>query len=422
MLTSTKVKLYPDKRQQVLLEKHFGGCRFVSNYFLSKRDEYYIANRGAEKSSLNYFGTQSMLIELKKEYPLLYEINSQSLQMSVRFLDSAFKNLFHGYAEHPKFKRSGKNDCFAVPQHIMIEGNSVCFPNFSESIYFRCSEGKLCRVKKVNHIVITKDVGDYYCLIIKETGEQLPEKVSISVGNSVGIDLGVEKFATLSDGTIIGNPRFMERVENRIRRLQRQLLKRRKGSNKRRNPILKLQKKYRKLSSMHEDFLDKVSTAIAKRHDTIVLEDINVRGMVQNQHVSKGLADASFYAFRRRLEWKAHKYGENIILIGGFDPSSKLCANCESVKHDMKLSERVYRCATCGLVIHRDYNASKNIRRIGLVNVGLVRSEFTPVEIATSCLYGIYPYRQIWVAEAGGSVREGGVARIVHIHTLFGEC
>ncbi len=157
------------------------------------------------------------------------------------------------------------------------------------------------------------------------------------------------------------------------------------------------------LKDMREDFYDKVSTAIAKQYDTIVIEDLNVQGMMQNHHIAKSLSDVSFYSFKQKLLYKAEKYGKNIIEIGRFDPSSKICSRCGNIKHDLKLSDRIYHCDVCGLTIDRDHNASKNIRKIGLIKVGSVRSELTPVEIATSGLYGIYPYRQMSVVEAGSS-------------------
>ncbi|WP_297214984.1 transposase [Thermoplasma sp.] len=201
----------------------------------------------------------------------------------------------------------------------------------------------------------------------------------------------------------IENPRFIKKVEKRIRRLQRQLSRKQKGSNNRNKHVLKLQKEYMNLKDMREDFYDKVSTAIAKQYDTIVIEDLNVQGMMQNHHIAKSLSDVSFYSFKQKLLYKAEKYGKNIIEIGRFDPSSKICSRCGNIKHDLKLSDRIYHCDVCGLTIDRDHNASKNIRKIGLIKVGSVRSELTPVEIATSGLYGIYPYRQMSVVEAGSS-------------------
>ncbi len=402
MIMTVKVKLYPNEKQKVLLEKHFGSCRFVYNYFLAKRDEYYITHKNAKKSSLSYFDTQSMLTELKKQNPWLYEINAQSLQMSLRFLDNAFKNFFHKNTEHPKFRKKGRNEYFAIPQHIKIKGNRIRFPKFSEGIYFKGSEKKLSEIKGINQIIITKDSGYYYCSIIYETPEKFPEKKPLSEKNSVGIDLGIEKFATLSNGIAIDNPKFIEKIEKRIKKLQKQLSRKQKGSNNRRKQILKLQKKYMMLRNMREDFLDKVSTAIAKQFDTIILEDLNVQGMIQNHHVAKSIADVSFYNFKQKLKWKAEKYGKNVIEIGRFEPSSKLCSVCGNEK-ELKLSDRIYRCNVCGLVMDRDYNAARNIKKMGLIKVGLVQSEFTPVEIATSGLHGIYPYRQMSVVKAGSS-------------------
>jgi putative transposase len=403
MITTTKVKLYPNQVQNILIEKHFGSCRFVYNYFLNKRDEYYITHKDAKKASLNYFDTQNMLTKLKKQYPWLYEVNSQSLQMSLRFLDNAFKNFFHKNADHPKFKKKGRDDYFAVPQYIKIEKNRIYFPKFKDGISFKGSKEKLKEIKDVNELIITKDAGNYYCSIVYEKDEELPEKKELSAENSIGIDLGIEKFATLSNGMAVENPRFINKVENSIKKLQKQLSKKQKGSNNRKKGILKLQRKYMKLRNMREDFLDKVSTAIAKQYDTIIIENLNVQSMQQNHYIAKSIGDMSFYNFKQNLLWKADRFGKNLVEIGRFDPSSKLCSRCGNLKRDLKLSDRIYHCNVCNLKIDRDLNASLNIKKMGLIKVGLVQSEFTPVETATSGLYGIYPYRQMSVVESGSS-------------------
>jgi putative transposase len=403
MITATKVKLYPNEAQKVLLEKHFGSCRFVYNYFLNKRDEYYITHKDAKKASLNYLDTQNMLTELKKQYPWLYEVNSQSLQMSLRFLDNAFKNFFHKNADHPKFRKKGRDDYFAVPQYIKIKGNRIYFHKFKEGIRFIGSEKKLAEIKDVNHVVITKDAGYYFCSIIYEKEDELPKKKLLSAENSVGIDLGVEKFVTLSNGIFVENPRFVAKKEKRIKRLQKQLSKKKKGSNNHRKQKLRIQRIYRDLKNEREDFQDKISTAIAKQYDTIIMEDLNVQGMMQNHRIAKSITDVSFYNFKQKLLWKADRFGKNIVELGRFDPSSKLCSRCGNLKKDLKLSDRIYHCDVCGVTMDRDYNAARNIRKMGLIKVGLVQSEFTPVETATSGLCGIYPYRQMSVVESGSS-------------------
>jgi len=150
-----------------------------------------------------------------------------------------------------------------------------------------------------------------------------------------------------------------------------------------------------KLQNVREGLLDKASTAIAKRYDTIIIEGLNVQGMMQNHHIAKSIGDVSFYAFKLKLEWKAEMYGRNMIEIGRFDPSSKLCSNCGGLKTNLKLSNRIYHFDACGLAIDRGYNTSKHIRGMGLIKVGPVRPEFTPVEIATSGLRGLCPYGQM---------------------------
>ncbi len=195
----------------------------------------------------------------------------------------------------------------------------------------------------------------------------------------MGIDLGIEKFAALSDGLAIANPGPVN-VE-KIKRLQRQLSRKKKGSKNRKKQRIRLQRKYKELRDKREDFLDKVSTAIAKRYDLIAVEDLNVKGMMRN-HLAKAIADASWYTFKQKLKWKAEKYGKNLVEIGRFDPSSKLCSRCGIIKHDLTLSDRAYHCDACGLTMDRDLNAAINILNIGLIKVGLVRPELTPVEIA----------------------------------------
>ena len=143
--------------------------------------------------------------------------------MSLRFLDNAFKSFFRKNAKHPKFRKKGKNDYFAVPQQIKKEGQKICFLKFSEGIYFKGSEKELSEIKGINQIVITKDADDYYYSIIYEIDEGLPEKKLISAENSVGIDLGIKKFVTLSNGIAIENPGFIKKVEKMINRLKKQL-------------------------------------------------------------------------------------------------------------------------------------------------------------------------------------------------------
>jgi len=151
------------------------------------------------------------------------------------------------------------------------------------------------------------------------------------------------------------------------------------------------------------DFNHKASTAMAKRYDTVVIEDLNIRGLQGNHHLAKGITDQGWHRFTDMLEYRLKWKGEELIRMGRFEPSSGLCSICGNIKHDLKLSGRIYHCDACGLVIDRDYNASKNIRRMGLIKVGPERPEFAPVEIATSGLRGLCPYGRMSAFEAGAS-------------------
>ena len=166
---------------------------------------------------------------------------------------------------------------------------------------------------------------------------------------------------------------------------------------------MKIEGKYKKLRNLRDDFIDKASTAIAKRYDAIFMKNLNVQGVQHDHYLSKSITDLSFYAFKQNLRNKAERYGKDIIEIGRFDPSSKMCSGCGNIKHDMKLSDRIYHCDACGLTVDRDFSSSRSTRKMRLIKVGLVQPEFTPEEIATLGLYGIYPYKQMSVYESGSS-------------------
>lgn len=159
------------------------------------------------------------------------------------------------------------------------------------------------------------------------------------------------------------------------------------SSKNRKRHILKLDKIYQNIKYVKTDFNQKVSTAIAKHYDTIVVEYLNTQGMTKNHRIAKSILDQGWYQLEKMLEYKLQWMSGEIIKIGMFDPSSKMCSKCCSIKNDLRLSDRIYRCDKCGLVFDRDHNASKNIKKIGLIKVGLVQSDFKPVEIAPLGLY-----------------------------------
>ena len=373
MIKALKVRLYPNGQQKILLERHFGSCRFVYNHFLEARTKYYAESKA---QGLNYFKACKMLTELKKEYPWLYEISNPSLQQSLRKLDNAFTAFFRKNNDYPNSRSKKDNQYFTVPSGFRVDGNKLIIPKFMEGMEYR---DKKAIPGKIKQIVVSRDVSRYYASIQYETEEELPK------GNAViGIDMGIRAFLTASDGLQVEPLNALRKAEKKLKREQGRLSRRKKGSENRKKQIVKVQKIHQRIRDARTDFNHKVSTAIAKHYGTVVIEDLNVSGMVKNHHLSKSINDQGWHQFKTMLGYKLGWRKADLITIGRFDPSSKMCSKCGNIKHDLKLSDRIYHCDACGFKMDRDLNAAKNIRNMGLIKVGKGIPEFTPVESATA--------------------------------------
>jgi putative transposase len=376
MIKTLKVRLYPNEEQKILLEKHFGSCRFVYNHFLEVRNKYYAEHRNDGKKGLSGFDTMKMLTVLKKEITWLNEINSQSLQHSLVKLDMAFKSFFKRNTSYPNFKTKKDNQYFIVPSGFKTDGGKIIIPKFMEGI--------LCRDKKpipedIKQIIVTRDVDRYYAFIQYELSMNMP-----TGKGTIGVDMGVKAFITTSDGLQIEPLNALRKAEKRLKREQRRLSRKKKGSENRKKQIVKVQKIHQRIRDARTDFNHKVSTAIAKHYGTVVIEDLNIQGMQRNHHLSKSITDQGWHQFKQMLTYKMDWRKGILIEIGRFEPSSKMCSKCGNIKHDQKLSDRTYHCDECGLSIDRDVNAAINTRNIGLVKVGQGMPESTPVESATA--------------------------------------
>ena len=381
MLKALKVRLYPNEQQKVLLEKHFGACRWVWNHFLEERTKYYAESKAHGKAQgLNYFKTCKMLTKIKNENNWLYEISNPSLQQSLRKLDNAFTAFFRHNTDYPNFRSRKDNQYFIVPSGFRADGNRLIIPKFLEGIEYR---DKSRIPQDIRQIVVTRDA-DRYCASIQYEADEIVQK-----GNgTTGIDLGIKNFMTTSDGLQVEPLNSMRKHEKRLKRQQKKLSRRKKGSNDRRKQIARVRKIHRQIRDARTDFNHKVSTAIAKHYGTVVIEDLNVKGMQQNHKLAKSISDQGWYQFKTMLTYKMQWRNAELIEIGRFDPSSKMCSKCGNMKHDLKLSDRIYHCNVCGLTMDRDLNAAINILHMGLIkvgkNVGRGAPEFTPVESATA--------------------------------------
>lgn len=348
-----KYKLKPKKEQCVLIEKHLWACRFVWNKFLGERTNAYLN----EKKTLNYFDNAKALTELKKceDYSWLKEVNSQSLQATLKYLDWAYNKFFRKTAKFPRFKsKKNPNKGFLIPQNVRIQWNKLIVPKFLEGI--RTNLHRPLGGNIVN-ATITKDSSWYYVSIVCDT---TPKPLPVTDKN-IGIDLWLTHFCITSDWDKIDNPRFLKKVEAELICQQRYYSKR-----KNKKTLKRIQKLHTKIKNQRHDFLHKLSTKLIRENQVICMEDLNVKWMLKNRRLSKSISDVWRGYFKQFLLYKADWYGRTIQQVDRFFPSSKTCTHCGYVSQSLPLSVRERDCPKCCSHLDRDVNASINILKQGL--------------------------------------------------------
>ena len=363
-----KFRIYPTAEQEVLLAKHFGCTRWVYNHFLNERKEQY----QKDKKSDNYYVQAKSLTEIKKkaETEWLKEVNSQTLQFALRALDTAFLNFFRGNAQFPKFKSRKHKNTFTIPQFGSVSNGLLHIPKFKDGIKINLHRDM---VGKIGKMTITKTpTGKYYVSIFTEQIiEQLPK-----TNKQVGIDLGLKDFVITSDNKKFKNNRYTKKYAKQLKKAQQHLSRKQKGSNGFEKQKLKVAKIHDKIASCRLDTLHKVSYRLVSQFDLIVVEDLNVKGMIKNHKLSKHIADASWGNFVNLLQYKCDWYGRELVKVNRFFPSSKTCNECGWIKQDLKLSDREWTCVSCGVSHDRDWNASKTILKEGLKNISAGTVEY----------------------------------------------
>ena len=357
MLKSYKYKLNPSEEQIVLLNKHFGSIRFTYNFFLNERKKEYETN----KNTINYYDNAKSLTELKKqeEFSWLNEINSQSLQDSLKNLETAYKNFFRFKKGFPKFKSKHSRNSFCVPQSVKLDNGKLKIPKFKEPIDLILSRSfngviKQCTISKT-------PTNEYFVSILVETEHIKIEKT----GKSIGIDLGIKDFVITSEGYKYKNNRYTKTYAKKLKEHQQHLSRKTKGSNRYQKQKLKVATIHKKITNSRLDNLHKVSTELIKKYDLIVIEDLNIKGMIKNHKLSKHIADASWSKFVELLTYKAEWNDKKIVKIDRFFPSSKTCNCCGYINQNLKLDMREWTCPSCNTKLDRDLNASINILNEG---------------------------------------------------------
>ena len=382
LLKSFKTEINPTAEQKHKINKTIGTCRFVYNFYLAhNREIYERENRFVSGYDFSIW-LNNNYIPNNPEFSWIKEVSSKSVKQSIMNAQKAFKNFFDKKANFPKWKkksnsdvkmyfvRNNKTDCQCMRHKINIP--ALGWVKLKEKGYILTSED--------GHIIksgtVSCKAGKYYVSVLIE----IPENEKPVLNHlGMGIDLGVKDFAVCSNGKVYKNINKSSRIrklEKKLKREQHRLSRKYESLKKSKNNLkgevtrqnirkqkLKVQKLYHRLDCIRTDYLNKaVSELVKTKPEWITLEDLNVRGMMKNKHLSKAVAQQKFFEFRTKLTAKCKEYGIELRLVDRFYPSSKLCHKCGCIKSDLKLSDRTYICSECGYISDRDFNASLNLR------------------------------------------------------------
>lgn len=369
MLRVIKVRLYPNKEQEQELNKVLGAYRFVYNHMLAKRKTAYETNKtnlSVNDLSKWFYGT----LRKDEQYPWLKEQNTKVMQRAIKQMDDAYQRFFKQKNGYPKFKSKKDKQSALFPRDAIsirntFEVKRITLTKPLKNIKFRCSDLYHSRLRKykdnIRRATLSKtksgnfslsilvDIPEVECVKFKKTNKQ------------VGIDLGVKDFVITSDGVVFENKHFFKREERKIAKLQRQLSRKKKGSNNRNKQRVRIARTFERMTNKKENYIHCVVNEILKSYDVVFMEDLNVQGLLKNHNIAKAIQEVGFYRFKSVLQNKALVNNKQVILVDKFYPSSKTCSCCGYKKKDLKLSDRSWTCPECGEHHDRDINAARNI-------------------------------------------------------------
>ena len=373
MLRAVKIRLYPNVTQVTQINKLLGCYRVVYNQCLNRKIKSYEENKISEnRTTLSHFIHHELLKD--DNFVWLREQNTKVLKQAVNDMLDAYKRFFKQHTGYPKFKskKDNKQSCRfelgAISKRNVYTDYKLSLANI-RNIKFRCNNKYAQYLQKykenIRQATLTRlPCGEYYLSILVDG--DLIHKGLKDTDNVVGIDLGINDFVITSNGEVFDNLQFKKSQSNKIKRLQKQLSRKEKGSNNRNKIRIKLAKVYKRITDKKQYYLHQVSNTLINENQVICMEDLNVKGMLRNHKLAGSIQEMSFYEFKKMLEYKANWYGRKLIFVDRFYPSSKTCNHCGYVNKKLKLSDRQWVCPNCGEIIERDYNAALNIRDEGI--------------------------------------------------------
>lgn len=352
------IKIYPTQRQEKFFRQSCGVARFSFNWALNKWNELY-----AQGEKPSAYSLIKLLNSVKRtEFVWMQETGKCAQQYAIHNLESAFKAFFKKQNKYPKFKKKGIKDSFvAVENNLGFKQQDfkIWIPRLG---YVKCAEN-LRFNGKVNNVTIKRTADLWFAVVNVEIPN---ETFAVSENQAiVGVDLGISKMAVTSIGEVFENPKALRKNLRSLKRQQRFLSRKEKGSHNKHKQQMKVARLHYRISCIRKNALHQATTKIVNNASVIVLEDLNVKGMMKNRNLSQAISDVSFGEFRRQIEYKAKWQNKEVIIADRFFASSKTCSCCGHKKTELKLSERMFNCEKCGLEINRDYNAAINLAAYG---------------------------------------------------------
>jgi transposase, IS605 orfB family len=387
MLRAVKIRLYPTSFQATQFNKLLGSCRVVYNNALDYKIKQYKEHKISEnRTSLSHWFHHELLIN--PDFVYLKEQNTKVLKCAINDMLTAYKYFFNHHKGYPKFKSKHDNKQSCRFERAAISRiNDYTSYNLSlaniKNVKFRCSKKYAEYLQKhkasIRQATLTKlPCGEYHLSILVDG--RLTHKGVQDTDKCVGIDLGVKNFVITSEGEVFNNLHFHKNETNKLKRLQKQLSRKEKGSKNRTKARIKLAKANKKINDKKQYYLHSVSNSLINENQVICMEDLNVRGMLRNHKLAGSISEMNFGEFRRMLEYKAKWYNRKIVFVDRYYPSSKTCSHCGYKYKELTLSVREWTCPECGTKHDRDINAAVNVLHEGMRLLGSSTTEFTLVD------------------------------------------